>query len=156
MEIVLKIIGLIAFLAFAFWYSFIAPDWLRSLGEYLFEKLYSFLLSVINISFEAVNISVHILHWVGRVLVMMIFFGAAIILIDNIAVVLEIEFLNHENVVFKLTRLFENKITWVASTAIVATTVALGHFRTIDFNYEKHRQEKLEKYRERREKTKNT
>jgi hypothetical protein len=156
MEIVLKIIYLIVFLAFVFWYYILAPDWVRSLVEYVFEQMNLLLLWIISISIKAVNICVHFLHWIGRVFVVVIFLGAAIVLIDNIAVVLEIDLLNHDNVLFKLTRLFENRITWVASTAIVATTVALGHFRTIDFNYEKHRQEKKEKYRERREKAKNT
>ena len=159
MEIILRIastIAPIALLAFIFWYLVLAPNWVRSLIEYLFEKIHILLLWVVSASIEIVNTSVHFFHWIGRVFVVIIFLGATITLLDNIAVVLDIKLLNHSGVIFKLTRLFENRITWVASTAIVATTVALGHFKTIDFNYEKHRQEKLKEYREKRDKDKNT
>lgn len=156
MEIALRLLGPIALLALLFWYLNIAPNWVRSTLEFMFEQICLLLLWVINASIEVMNVVVHVLHWVGRVFVSTIFLGAAITLMDNIAIILEMELLNHSGVIFKLTRLFDNRITWVASTAIVATTVALGHFKTIDFNYEKHRQEKLAKYREKREEARNT
>ena len=72
------------------------------------------------------------------------------------AAIFDLRFLEPGGTVFEMTRLFEDKVTWVASTAIVATTVALGHFKTLDLNYEKHREEVREKLRENRNRGQNT
>lgn len=143
-------------IALIFGYLFYVPYWARRTIEDILGQVQFFILWLIDKTLKTINLVVHSLHWVGRVLVIFIFIGATITLADNVAVILEVEILDHRGIIYKLTRLFENRVNWVASTAIVATTVALGHFKTIDFNYEKHRQEMLEKIIEKREKINNT
>ncbi len=156
MEILIKIIISATIVALIFGYLFYVPYWVKETIIDILSEIQLFILWLIDKTLKTINIAVHSLHWVGRVLVIFIFIAATITLADNIAVVLEAEILNHNNVIYKLTKLFENKVTWVASTAVVATTVALGHFKTIDFNYEKHRQETIEKAIEKHEKSRNT
>jgi len=47
--------------------------------------------------------------------------------------------------VLLITSLFADQTAWGAATAIVATTVALGHFRTLDLNLEKYSSDQREK-----------
>lgn len=145
MDVFLSILLMLVLLASYVWYIFYAPDWLTDLVGKLFYWSVHLLHDLTMFSITLVNISVHLAHWIGRILVVLIFLGASITLTDSVLLIFDFEFLDHEGLLFKLTRLLEDKITWVASTAVVATTVALGHFKTIDFNYDKHKQEVREK-----------
>jgi len=91
----------------------------------------------LKFAIDAVDIAIHLMHWFGRVLVLLIFMAASLVLLDNIFAVFDMNLLEPQGAVFKLTRLFDDRITWVASTAVVATTVALGHFKGLDLNYRK-------------------
>ena len=150
---VMKIVGLIGLL---FWYLFLAPSWVREWSENALLFIQSAVFWCVDVAVKSIDIAVHLFHWLGRFFVVMIFVGAAITLSDNIAAIFDLRFLGSSGVVFEMTRLFEDKITWVASTAIVATTVALGHFKTLDLNYQKHREEVRAKLRENRARKQNT
>ena len=149
---VMKIVGLIGLL---FWYLFLAPSWVREWSENALLFIQSAVFWCVDVAVKSIDIAVHLFHWLGRFFVVMIFVGAAITLSDNIAAIFDLRFLRSSGVVFEMTRLFEDKITWVASTAIVATTVALGHFKTLDLNYQKHREEVRAKLRENRARKQN-
>jgi len=137
----------ILFIASAIYYSLYAPEWLKGFLREFFRIIWSIILDFSLAAYHLLNISIHVLHWVGRFFVVLIFIGASVTLIDNISIVLDIRLLNPEGTVFKLTTLFENKVTWVAATAIMAATVALGHFKTLDFNYQKHEEEQKAKHK---------
>lgn len=95
--------------------------------------LHDFTKDIIKLIKLVIIFSIHAAHWVGRCFVVLIFIGSAISLINNISIALEINFLDPAGNIFKLTKLFEIQSTWAAATAVVGTTVALGHFRNADF-----------------------
>lgn len=150
MDVLIKFLQISSILAIAIWYLLFAPQWVRKASENLLMWTQIIVFRSVDAAVNVVSLSVHSLHWLGRVFVIVIFIGAGLTLTNNIAIIFNLGFLEQGSLTFKLTRLFEDKITWVASTAIVATTVALGHFRTLDLSYEKHRQEILERIREKR------
>ncbi|WKD48965.1 hypothetical protein [Microbulbifer spongiae] len=74
-------------------------------------------------------------HWIGRFFVVSIFLSAlAAIVYQVVYAVVGIQIFSDESWPLKLIGLFDKKAAWIPATAIVATTVAMGHFRTLDLN----------------------
>ena len=126
MDVLIKFLQISSILAIAIWYLLFAPQWVRKASENLLMWAQIIVFRSVDAAVNVVSLSVHSLHWLGRVFVIIIFIGAGLTLTNNIAIIFNLGFLEQGSLTFKLTRLFEDKITWVASTAIVATTVALG------------------------------
>ena len=156
MEIIVSAIKVLGPFGLLIWYLLFAPSWVREWSSNVLLFAQGALFWCIDVAIKSIDIAVHLFHWLGRFFIVVIFFGAAITLSDNMAAIFDLRFLEPGGTVFEMTRLFEDKVTWVASTAIVATTVALGHFKTLDLNYEKHREEVREKLRENRNRGQNT
>lgn len=156
MDIVVSTIKIVGLVGLLLWYLLFAPSWAREWSENALLSVQAAVFWCIDVAIKSIDIAVHLFHWLGRFFVVVIFVGAAITLSDNMAAIFDLRFLEPSGAVFEMTRLFEDKITWVASTAIVASTVALGHFKTLDLNYEKHREEVREKLRENRDRKQNT
>lgn len=118
-----------------------------------------FLLRCLNLFLDAVKglhtlqgVLVWIGHWLGRFLVVAIFLLAVIAVSQEVTVILGLSIFSEDHVVLKLVALFSKQSAWIAATAIVATTVAMGHFRTLDINLEKAISDTKEKIKNEREK----
>ncbi|GHC21458.1 hypothetical protein [Aidingimonas halophila] len=156
MDIVISAIKIVGLVGLLLWYLLFAPSGVREWLEYALLSIQAAVFWCIDVASKSIDIAVHLFHWLGRFFVVVIFVGAAITLSDNMAAIFGLRFLEKSGAVFEMTRLFADRVTWVASTAIVATTVALGHFKTLDLNYKKHREEVREKLRENRDRKQNT
>lgn len=81
-------------------------------------------------------------HWLGKFLVIAIFLIAILALINEACLSFGITILSEDNWLFILSNLVYNERAWAPATAVVATTVAMGHFRTLEVNIEKENRER--------------
>ena len=85
-------------------------------------------------------------HFLGRMCVVAIFVISVIALTNEISIVFGYEIFSKSDQIAKIISLIEEKkLPWIAATAIIAATVALGHFRTLDLAIEKYQEEQKEK-----------
>lgn len=96
------------------------------------------------------EVSIWIGHWIGRFLVVLIFIAAVVSASNEVALAVGLNVIPENHMLLKIISLFSKPSAWVAATAIIATTVAMGHFRTLDLNLEKaiaENKERIEKER---------
>jgi len=103
----------------------------------LFYELMGICFSVIKALHIIQEVSVWIGHWVGRFLVILIFITAVVSASNEVALAVGLSLIVENHLLLKITPLFSKPSAWVSATAIIATTVAMGHFRTLDLNLDK-------------------
>ncbi|MEZ9672840.1 hypothetical protein BCU33_019295 [Vibrio lentus] len=81
-------------------------------------------------------------HWLGKFLVIAIFLIASSALINEICLSFGLKVLSEKHWLFVLSNLVYNEKAWAPATAVVATTVAMGHFRTLEVNIDKENRER--------------
>jgi|SRR5690554_4215105 len=91
------------------------------------------------------EIGIWIGHWLGRFLVAAIFLSAITAIAFKLSVAFGAPIFTESHWLHKVISLFGDQGSWVAATAIVATTVAMGHFRNLDINIEKSKVESDER-----------
>lgn len=104
----------------------------------------SIILNIINTFFRVVNalhiaqeIGIWVGHWLGRFFVAAIFICAVTAVAFELSVLFDTPLFQESHWAYKVIGLFGSQKAWVAATAIVATTVAMGHFRNLDLAIEK-------------------
>jgi len=76
-------------------------------------------------------------HWIGRFIVIAVFVFSIFAISYNLSVIFEFPLVSDDHWSIKVISLFNDPKSWIATTAVVATTVAMGHFRTLDLNIDK-------------------
>ncbi len=76
-------------------------------------------------------------HWIGRFIVIAVFVFSIFAISYNLSVIFEFPLVSDDHWSIKVISLFIDPKSWIATTAVVATTVAMGHFRTLDLNIDK-------------------
>lgn len=129
-----------------FLYSIYAPQKVKDIIGLGFLKCFSMLFDLLDVFSMGTRLCVVIAHFVGRLCVVGIFLVAVIALSNEVGIVFGHEFISKaSNIVKVISLIEEKKLSWIAATAIIAATVALGHFRTLDLAIDKYQDEQKEK-----------
>jgi len=123
--------------------------------ESLFLRVSELIFKVIHILHVSQEIAIWIGHWIGRFLVTAIFLAAVTAIAFELSKSFGSPLFEPSHWMYKVISLFGDQNSWVAATAIVATTVAMGHFRTLDINIEKAQAENEERRKKQREEATN-
>jgi len=105
--------------------------------ESIIINITSTFFKVLNALHIAQEIGILVGHWLGRFFVAAIFICAVTAVAFELSVLFEAPLFQESHWAYKVISLFGSQKAWVAATAIVATTVAMGHFRNLDLNIEK-------------------
>ncbi|PHX03577.1 hypothetical protein VSPL_49870 [Vibrio splendidus] len=88
------------------------------------------------------SLATWVAHWLGKLLVIAIFLIASSALINEMCLSFGVRILSENHWSFILSNLVYNERAWAPATVVVATTVAMGHFRTLEVNIEKENRER--------------
>lgn len=83
-----------------------------------------------------------VLHWIGKFFVIGIFLISSTALLNETLAQIDIQLFNDDHWLLILSSLVYNNQAWAPATAVLATTVAMGHFRTLELNIEKEKRER--------------
>lgn len=129
-------------------YLFLPHVWKETVNILLMQAFVAItdLVRTVNV---ILALTVFVGHWIGRVFVILIFLAAIAAIGRKVSIIFGHDLFGMSERVMQIVGLFADQSAWVAATAIVATTVALGHFRTLDLNLEKYSAEQREKLEQR-------
>jgi len=132
-------------------YLFFIPDWLRETIDWLFTKVFELIFDLIGFLEKLVEIATALLGFLGKLATLALLAGVLTIFLNEALPVFGFDkFLSGEQYVAWLM-LFTEPYTWAAATTIVATTVAIGHIRKFDLDFEDFMEKQRERFQKRRD-----
>ena len=97
------------------------------------------------------DVLVFLLYKIGKIMVVAMFLISLTALVNNICISYGVELLKLNSDLYPLIAIVsKDSDAWIASTAVLAATIAFGHFQNLDINIKKHNDEMYDRIKNRK------